>query len=115
MAKALTPPKIIGLLVSYMTLVVEEINFVFSLFAVHAGESHSVRRTSSIHAGSSIEIIESELSRLPRANWTQPQPKKDRLSWGPGQPGGYYTLFWGLPTLNSTSWGRSQAMTRSKN
>ena len=35
-------------------------------FAIHAGESRSVRRTSSIHAGSSIEIIESKLSRLPR-------------------------------------------------
>ena len=34
---------------------------------------------------------------------------------GRGSPGAtYYTLFWGLPTLPSTSWGRSQAMTRSK-
>ena len=30
-------------------------------FAIHAGESHYVRRTSSIHAGFSIDIVESEL------------------------------------------------------
>jgi hypothetical protein len=35
-------------------------------FAIHDGESHYVRRTSSIHAGSSIDVIESKLSRLPR-------------------------------------------------
>ena len=28
-------------------------------FAIHDGESHYVRRTSSIHAGSSIDVIES--------------------------------------------------------
>ena len=35
-------------------------------FAIHDGESHYVRRTSSIHAGSSIDVIESKLSRLRR-------------------------------------------------
>ncbi len=35
-------------------------------FAIHDGESHYLRRTSSIHAGSSIDVIESKLSRLPR-------------------------------------------------
>ena len=43
-------------------------------FAIHDGESHYVRRTSSIHAGFSIEVIDNKPSRLSRATCTQPQP-----------------------------------------
>ena len=56
---------------------------------------------SSIHASSSIEIIENELSRLPWANWTQPQPyTRDRSAVvapdAAREPTATTSKFWGV-------------------
>ncbi len=66
MAISLMPPKIIGVNPSVLHDASSEEILIRRSFAIHDGESHYLRRTSSIHAGSSIDVIESKLSRLPR-------------------------------------------------